>query len=321
MRAPGGLKEGGPPLSLVTALPLSVWHEHLAPLLYVREAAGLRVVCKALKGLVMGWPMHLVWVRGADLEAALTCFPAIKSFGIELDEPLDPAEESRLVELLRGHGETLKRVKAYNESGERLLLSAVRAGALPSLTTLNLSLDDPDSHEVLSGGMLGLIEEMRVTISDGEQAAALEALQRLPRLRRVELMCVYIALEPAFPPFIPPSLKALYLDFAPAATLEALLRDLTPMLQASGASLEEFRFYADDDTGLGAEGVASLAQVIEACSPTLKTLKLSDDKGLRGTAGALVPGLMRAAATRSRSWSAPGPSSAPSPPPAPPSRA
>jgi hypothetical protein len=40
-------------------VPLSVAQEHLSPLLSVREAAGLRVVNKALKASVREWPVHL----------------------------------------------------------------------------------------------------------------------------------------------------------------------------------------------------------------------------------------------------------------------
>jgi hypothetical protein len=57
--APGELSEEIPRLSLVTALPRSVWQEHLMPLLIAREAARLREVCKALKVLVREWPMRL----------------------------------------------------------------------------------------------------------------------------------------------------------------------------------------------------------------------------------------------------------------------
>jgi hypothetical protein len=71
--APGDRSDEGPRLSLVTALPLSVWQEHLPSLLHQRQVARLRVTCKALKVLAMELPMTLyLEFRAEDLEAALT---------------------------------------------------------------------------------------------------------------------------------------------------------------------------------------------------------------------------------------------------------
>jgi hypothetical protein len=151
-------RSGGPRSSLVTTLPRSVWQEHLRPLLSVKEAAGLRGVCKALKGLVSGWPVRLggspIHLRGLtpeDLEAALTCFPAAEGLSIfidDMEEPLSPAEESRLVEVLRRHGGTLKRVGG----ARRLLLSAVQAGALPKLTYFDFSTHNHLRHAAAPRG-------------------------------------------------------------------------------------------------------------------------------------------------------------------------
>jgi hypothetical protein len=129
--APGEHGEEGPRLSLITALPPSVWQEHLRPMLSVKEAARLRVVCTALKVLVVEWPMHVGVMEAGHLEAALTCFPATEDLSMEFPDPLDPVEESRMVELLGKHGGTLKNVREYGEGATRLLSSAVRAGALP----------------------------------------------------------------------------------------------------------------------------------------------------------------------------------------------
>jgi hypothetical protein len=108
-------------------------------LLSVRESVGLRAVNKALKALVVGWPVRLgnLLLRErlpAGLEAPLTRFPAAESVSILFEEALAPAEESRMVELLRRQGGTLKKVKASRVAEVRLLSSAVRAGALPNLT-------------------------------------------------------------------------------------------------------------------------------------------------------------------------------------------
>jgi hypothetical protein len=267
-----------------------VWHEHLRPLLSVREVTRLRIVCKSLKLLGRGWPMRLGWVRGEDLEAALTCFPAAEGFTMYYDEPLDPAEESRVVELLRAHGGTLKRVEAFNEVGERLLLSAVRAGALPNLTSIYLSLDSPDSREVLSGGILRFLEDVEVRIDDGEQVAVLEPLRLLPHLRCLSLECPDGVA--AFPPFIPPSLKALIIEIKPSATPGSLPRELPSMLQASGACLELFEVRSPY-VELTAQCGVAVARVLHRCSSTLKTVKLLHLAGGRE----LVPGLIRCCAT------------------------
>jgi hypothetical protein len=139
----------------------------MMPMLSIKEAAGLRSVCKALKANVEEWPMRLAEklppvFPPEILQAALTCFPATETMNVRIEEPLAPAEESRMVELLRGHGETLKRFGAEDEGARHLLWSAVRAGALPSLTYVHLHLWDTIEREILSGGMLRLLQEVFV---------------------------------------------------------------------------------------------------------------------------------------------------------------
>jgi hypothetical protein len=253
-------------------------------MLSVTEAAGLRLVCKALKELVRGWPMRLGYVEAGHLETALTCFPATKELGVYADDyaddPFEPAGESALVEVLRGHGGSIKRVDTDEPAGERLLASAVRAGALPKLTRFEFSSDafqDPARRQMLSEGMLGLLEDVDVTIHpyDEGKFAALEHLRHLPHLRRLSLTC-YGGLEDALPAFIPPSLKTLYLEIDEFGTLETLLRGLPSMLQASGASLEAVEIVPNAQH-LTDDGAAALAQVLQACSSTFKALKLMAD--------------------------------------------
>jgi hypothetical protein len=284
-----------------------VWREHVAPLLSQREAAGLRVVCKALKALVREWPSCLGSSPGG-LKAALTCFPATESLRIvslHFEHPLYFGGEARLVEVLRRHGGTLKRVTDAGLVARRLLSSAVRAGALPNLTFTRLSLrrEGHDEHrqrlsggilgcllpnlpftgpsprhcehrQMLSSGMLRSLEEVEVTLQheDREPLEALEHLRDLPLLRRLSLSCAK-RVTAAFPPFIPPSLKSLVLIIDEPTTLEALLRELPAMLQASGARLEEIDIRAPKKA-LSFEGGDLLAQVLEECATTLKTLKL-----------------------------------------------
>jgi hypothetical protein len=282
-RCLGDDKDEGPRLNL-TALPPCVWREHVAPVLSGGEAAGLRVVCKALKALGRQWPMRLRDVALDDLEAALTCFPATESLPIVAKNTLAPAEERRMVEVLRGHGGTLRRVMAEGEGAGQLLISAVCHGALPNLTFMRLSLQSTIRRQLLSEGRLGSLEEVEVTLhpEEGEHPKALEHLRDLPLLRRLSLSCAK-RITAALPPFIPPSLKSLVLIFTEAVTLEALLRELPAMLQASGASLEEIDIRAPKN-GLSLEGDALLAQVLQECTGTLKTLKLGSLQGRWGSA-------------------------------------
>jgi hypothetical protein len=269
------------------------------PWLSVEEAAGLRVVCTTLMETVREWPVRLerpvcrTRLTPGNLEAALTCFSAAESLTIWPREPLAPAEESRLVELLRRQGGKLKRVETGWEHAKPLLSSAVRAGALPNLTKFKFNFDQPTDWEILSGGMLPLLEEVHVTIKadDEQQLAALEHLRHLAHLQRLELAC-YRAPEAAFPfpPFIPPSLKALTLDGLP----ESLFCDLPPMLQASGAGLEKITIQRPGDD-LSAEGGAALAQVLRTCSSSLKTVSLGQLSP--ACVRELVPGLASCCAT------------------------
>jgi hypothetical protein len=288
---PGDREVQGPRLNLVTALPLSVWQEHLGPWLSVEESVRLRCVCKTLREVVKHWPTNLLrtWTPGIfrtltpkKLRSALSSFPATESLAVEAEEPLAPAEESRLVELLRGHGGTLKSVRVGGHI-TRFFETAVREGALPNLTSFDFYLGDAFHREILSGGVLRLLEEVEVGWGQREQPMALlEPLRRLPHLRRLTLSCEALlqaaseaALEPAFPPFIPPSLKSLTLKMRRSATVKRLLCALPSMLQASGASLEEFEFsrtYADERH---AEDGAALAQVLRQCSSTLKAVTLN----------------------------------------------
>jgi hypothetical protein len=298
--------EEGPRLSLVTALPLSVWQEHLIPVVSTREAAGLRVVCRALKALALEWPVdtakELRVEYSEDLQAALTCFPATKTLDVYFDAPLEAAEESRIMELLRRHGGTLKYVTAYEEGAERLFFSAVQGGALANLKNWDVKLENPLHRQILSGGMLRLLEDVDVDIKPGdeEQLAASEHLRNLPQLRRLFLRWwgdeeaeVVVVEAVAFPPFIPPSVKTLKVEFVVRMYTESLLRDLPDMLRESGAKLQDIQIYVQDDFCV--EAASALDQVLRICSSTLKSvgvLKFHYDNTGTSYARELVPGLI-----------------------------
>jgi hypothetical protein len=264
----------GPRPSLFTALPLSVWQEHITPLLSVTMMTRLRRVCKALRGVVSQCPVKLGgWsIDNPELEEALTCFPAAESLELigwgDLDDP-EAVEVSRLVELLRRHGGALKRVTWEGEHAERVVLSAVNAGALPRLSFFSLRLWEPLHQEALSHQRLTLVEEVDVRGFDGDdEMEALAHVLHLPHLRRLELT-YEDGHEEVLPPFIPPSLKSLTLKLAH----DQLLCNLPAMLQSSGARLEEIsllrcEYLPDDECG------AALARVLRKCAPTLKSLSL-----------------------------------------------
>jgi hypothetical protein len=271
-----------PRLSLALALPLRVWQAHLTPWLSVVEAARLRGVCKALRGVVGQCPVELNKVRGDQLKAALTCFPAAQSLKIMIDRRIRAAEEWEAVGLLRMHGGTLKRVVAKGEGARRLLDAAVRAGALPKLNYFHLHLSNLEHRQWLWNGRLRLVEQMTVVVRtwDDEKAfAALEQLRRLPKLQAIEVALPKDPLLATLPPFIPPSLKVLILTSLPAVPAGALLRDLPSMLQASGAGLQGLTIMLT--RGDSIESGAALARVLQACSPTLKRLRISAGKTAR----------------------------------------
>jgi hypothetical protein len=162
---PAAASHEAPCLSLATALPLSVWQDHLSPLLSVGEAARLRVVCKALRGVVKELPVSLGWRSSKHFEAALTCFPSAQSLHMSYAIPRRAYDEtiSRMVDVLRRHGGTLKRVMIDGDRDDaQLLLShALRSGALPKLRYFRLS-SEIESLELLVNGLLDGIEVMDV---------------------------------------------------------------------------------------------------------------------------------------------------------------
>jgi hypothetical protein len=205
-------------LNLATALPLGVWQDHLASFLGMRQAGRLQVTCKVLREVLKECPCELEIDSLTKLEAALTCFPAAPSLRVTCPRWLTAAEESKASEVLRNCGGSLERVTeawTWNCHGSAygVLCSALRAGALPKLRFLKLSLTGPDQVQLLSDGLLGRIEEVDVTVvvvgrltGGGEPFAALEHLQRV-RLRRLSLEIETGCPEAAFPLFVPPSLK------------------------------------------------------------------------------------------------------------------
>jgi hypothetical protein len=250
-----------------------VWQGVITPLLSEWEAARLRGVSKALKGVVNEMPLELdnVDVR-EDLRMALTCFPAAESLHLSLDGSLEAAEESTVVELLREHGETLKRVTAATGPARRLLSSAVQAGALPKLSCFWVSVADPVHRQVLSDGRFKQVAQMDVTatdLCDGQQLAALEHLRHLPKLHSLSVTWGGPTPQAVVPLFIPASLKSLTLNGKHGlGPLVALLQVLPSTLQESSARLEEVTLCQVRE--FSAEGADATAEVLCTCSSSLK---------------------------------------------------
>jgi hypothetical protein len=312
--AAGGVKGQQPCLSLTTALPLSVWQDHLMPWLSVGETARLRGVCRALRGVVAEYPVNVhgaIWL--SQPEKALTCFPAAEGLGLYLNRALPPEEETILVESLRRGGKRLRRIRGLGEGADQVIAAAVLAGAMPRLVDLTLTTARPACRRLLSEGRLARIEELEVTVtdlSDKEQLTSLGHLRRLPSLRALTLSEVAMALGgegerewERIPPFLPPSLTALTLGFKrDDAAAASLLRGLPSMLQASGARLEAITvevFYP-----LCAAAAGALAAALRTCSPTLRVVELPTepecDVGLTPAFEALASGLAGCCGTLER---------------------
>jgi hypothetical protein len=221
--------KGAPRLSLATTLPLHVWQDHLVTVLRMSEAARLRGVCKALRGVATKCPMQLRGVSVHQLKEALTCFPAAESLEISsVRHARGAAEEEKVMEVLRAYGGRLKQVKGDGMSPDRVILSAIRVGALPNVNSLSVKLCWETPQKFMADGLLGRLplEELQVIIGKGDSAQLrlLEQLRHLPFLRRLSMSGCQ-GLKDAFPPFIPPSLKALTLDITSESSLDLLLRD------------------------------------------------------------------------------------------------
>jgi hypothetical protein len=82
---------------------------------------------------------------------------------------------------------------------------------------------------------------------------------------------------PLWPPFIPPSLKALRIFMIDGNLVEGLLPALPGMLAASGAKLNRLEFYLPYDFPCLEDGLINVAQALRCCSPTLKDFRLATE--------------------------------------------
>jgi hypothetical protein len=136
----------------------------------------------------------------------------------------------------------------YEEAGD-FVHEALQLGALPSLNFISTNLRHETHRASLTGGLLRGMHELHLIFNarqDEEvletQLAALGLVRELPALTtlKITVLTDEEQNEPTqWPPFIPPSLKALCMDLSggwPAC--DRLLPALPGMLGASGARLD-----------------------------------------------------------------------------------
>jgi hypothetical protein len=290
------------PLS-TSALPMAVWEDHLLPLLECKDAARLGSTCKALKGVVREVFRNLSSVRWEKLQAALTTFPRARTIALSYHQPKgweahhqpkgwEDAESKALVEWLvgGGHGGAITRIMTTwryprDDVLNNFVHAALRRGALPSLKAVAANMCHAPHRAMLAEGRLGGMHELCLTVvwnrEVAPQLAALGLLRQLPALAKLELRLYteggYRPGPVQWAPFIPPSLKALYIWNRDCSFGTSLLLALPGMLAASGAGIERLKL----DMGLEYqfawrvdERLVHVAQALRCCSRTLKTFSL-----------------------------------------------
>jgi hypothetical protein len=105
-------------------------------------------------------------------------------------------------------------------------------------------------------------------------------VRQLPALATLDVHASFGPDHPVeWPPFIPPTLKALSIDVSGfGAATESLLRALPGMLGASGARLERLEIEIPDTFEELGDGLVHVAQVLRCCSATLKDFRLRTRK-------------------------------------------
>jgi hypothetical protein len=274
------------------ALPMALWEDHLLPLLTCKDAARLACTCRALKGVVRElFKGDLGTVKMKKLRAVLTTFPVARSLLLEESHYgwWERPPEEGLVEWLRegGRGSHLVKVHAEDDRASDLVHTALRGGALPSLKAVNVKLEERMARASLTEGFLGSMHELCMDLTRIEelQLAALGLVRQLPALIKLDLkVSSYMAMrnDPPvhWPPFIPPSLKALFLDVKRNTFPNQLLLPALPgMLEASGARLERLEVLVPNGVDNLGDGLVHVAQAVRCCSSTLKAFLFTTTAG------------------------------------------
>jgi hypothetical protein len=275
------------------ALPMAVWEDHLLSRLRRKDAARLACTCKALRVVVRECFKDVGGVRMRQLKTALTTFPRARAVEVTNTPGWGGIKGAALVQWLheQGHGRCLERVAMrtfpYTHRDD-LLHQALRESALPSLK--NLYMDLEYNHQALfAEGLVAGMHELCLVFECagddakmGRQLAALGLVRELPALAKLEVGVRHGANGPVhWPPFIPPSLRALRIKLASETRFatESLLGALPGMLEARGARLERLEIVFPQQFQAMGDGLVHLAQTLRCCSPTLKGLYLSPCQG------------------------------------------
>jgi hypothetical protein len=278
---------------------MAVWEDHLLPLLTCEEAARLGCTCKALERMVREHFKDLGCIDAEHLRAALTTFPAAREVALLGFNEWGDGEKEALLQWLRdgGRGRHLESIEMDNifSSDTDLVHEALQQGVLSSLRRVQANLQNKTHRASLMNGFVGGVHDLFLAVDFRRlmyiqvepQLAALCTVRQLPALAMLE---VYVRGEDddamQWPPFIPPSLRALRIDVqqphGPPITEpppgSPLLRDLPDILGASGAKLdrlevlmptEEFEFRTVDNA------LGHVAKALRCCVPILKGFFLS----------------------------------------------
>jgi hypothetical protein len=286
------------------SVPVSVWEDHLLPLLMSKDAARLACSCKALREMARERFKDLGKIKLWKLQAALTSFPRART--VVPQEIWPDAERAQwgdegrralfdwLCEEERGrYLEEMTETVYFSSDARKLLHEALQSGALPSLRRIKANLEDEVERRALMGGFLGGMHELRVDIelrlpwgddeNDGFeddlqdvkiQLEALGMVRHLPALAKLEVRKLGEDGDHVqWPNFIPPSLKALSIDvdeYAEFLTPDSLLPALPGMLAASGARLDRLEMLVPANHDEMIKGLVHVASALRCCSPTLK---------------------------------------------------
>jgi hypothetical protein len=278
-------------------LPIAVWEEHLLPMLMCKNAARLGCTCKALRAVVREHSAgDLGRVKLKTLQAVLTTFPRAQSMRLEdFEDACGEEQREALFPWLRegGRGRYLKGITAglLGRDAQGFVHKALQQGALPSLQHIDVSLRCEIHRASLTNNLLRSLCELRMVFTYTEnqedtfpQLEALGLVRQLPALVRLEI-CVdgYADYSVRWPPFIPPSLRALHIEEcqseSPCRRDSLLLCAFPGMLEASGARLDRLEVLIPADFESMGDGLVHLTQALRHCSPTLKGFLLSTDSG------------------------------------------
>jgi hypothetical protein len=232
-----------------------VWEDYLLPRLTFNDAARLACTCEVLREVVREHFRHIGSIKMKNLQATLTAFPQAREVTFSwCKDRWRGGDKKALVKWLRegGRGRHLVKVSLCREADSDVVHAALREGALPSLRSVDIILWCEAPRASLTGGLLRDMQELRLSVSPSKdweaQLTALGLMRQLPALAKLEFILstsvgATIPGPVQWPPFIPPSLKALSMTLSDELTSLSLLRALPGMLEASGAGLERLKIH------------------------------------------------------------------------------